>query len=56
MKREKWAPAFENYTFKEKDGATEVLVDIDIDEKEAETFNKMWLVALQKLKEIAEKQ
>ena len=52
---QKWAPAFENYTFKEHDGATEVLVDLDVDETEAETFNKMWLEALQKLKEIAEK-
>lgn len=51
----KWAPAFENYTFKEKDGTTEVLVDMDIDEKEAEMFNKMWPDALQKLKELAEK-
>jgi hypothetical protein len=51
----KWAPAFENYSFKEKDGATEVLVDLDVDEKEAEMFNKMWPAALQKLKEIAEK-
>lgn len=51
----KWAPAFENYTFKEKDGTTEVRVDIDIDEKEAEMFNKMWPDALRKLKELAEK-
>jgi hypothetical protein len=51
----KWAPAFENYTFKEKDGATEVLVDMDIDEKEAEIFNKMWPDALQRLKAIAER-
>ena len=50
----KWAPAFENYTFEEKDGATEVLVDMDIDEKEAEIFNKMWPDALQRLKAIAE--
>jgi hypothetical protein len=50
----KWAPAFENYTFKEKDGATEVLVDMDIDEKEAEIFNKMWPDALQRLKAIVE--
>jgi hypothetical protein len=50
----KWAPAYENYMFKEKDGATEVLVDMDIDEKEAETFNKMWTDALQRLKAIAE--
>jgi hypothetical protein len=51
----KWAPAYENYSFKEKDGATEVLVDIDVDEEEAEVFNRMWPEALQKLKEIAEK-
>ena len=50
----KWAPAFENYTFKEKDGKTEVIVDMDIDEKEAEMFNKVWPEALKKLKEIAE--
>jgi hypothetical protein len=51
----KWAPAFENYSFKETDGATEVLVDIDVDEEEAEMFKQMWPSALQKLKEIAEK-
>lgn len=50
----KWAPAYENYTFKEKDGATEVLVDLDVDEQEKDLFNEMWLEALQKLKEIAE--
>lgn len=50
----KWAPAYENYSFKEKDGATEVLVSLDVDEEETELFNKMWLEALQKLKEIAE--
>lgn len=52
----KWAPAYENYSFKENDGATEVLVDIDVDETEKEAFNMMWLEALQKLKEIAEKE
>lgn len=51
----KWAPAYENYTFKEKDGVTEVLVDMDIAEEEAEMFNKLWPEALRKLKEIAEK-
>ena len=50
----KWAPAYENYTFREKDGVTEVLVDLDIDEQEKELFNDMWLEALQKVKEIAE--
>ena len=51
----KWAPAYENYSFKVKGGATEVLVSLDIDEKEKELFNEMWLEALQKLKEIAER-
>lgn len=51
----KWSPAYENYSFKEKDGVTEVLVDLDVDETEAETFHEMWTAALQKLKEIAEK-
>lgn len=50
----KWAPAYENYSFREKDGATEVLVDVEVDETETEPFNRMWPGALQKLKEIAE--
>lgn len=50
-----WAPAYENYTFKEKGGGTEVLVDIDIDEKYDAEFNKMWPAALEKLKELAER-
>ncbi len=50
----KLAPAFENYAFKEKDGATEVLVDMDADDEYAEMFNKMWPEGLQRLKKIAE--
>lgn len=50
-----WAGAHENYTFKEKKGATEVLVDIDITEDWKEMFEGMWPKALQKLKELAEK-
>lgn len=50
----KWAPAFENYTFKEKEGATEVLVDMDAEDEYAEMFNKMWPEGLQRLKTIAE--
>lgn len=50
----KLAPAFENYTFKEKGGATEVLVDMDADDEYAEMFNKMWPEGLQRLKKIAE--
>lgn len=52
----KWTPAYENYTFKEQNGATEVLVDMDITEEYVDMFNEMWPKALQNLKEIAEKQ
>jgi hypothetical protein len=49
-----WAGAFENYTFKEKDGKTEVLVDLDSNEEYSEMFEGLWPKALQKLKELAE--
>lgn len=51
----KWAPAYENYTFRDKDGGTEVLVDMDSEESMAEEFNRMWPEGLKKLKEIAER-
>jgi hypothetical protein len=52
---EKWVPALENYTFKEVEGGTEVLVDMDVAEGEFETmFNEMWPKALAKLKELCE--
>ena len=50
----KWVSAFENYTFKERDGATEVLVDMDTEDEYVEMFEKMWPEGLQKLKTIAE--
>jgi uncharacterized protein YndB with AHSA1/START domain len=50
-----WTPAFENYTLKEKDGGTEVSVDIDVSHEWKEMFEEMWPKALAKLKEIAEK-
>ena len=51
----KWAPAYENYTFIEKDGGTEVQIDQDIEEEHKEMFEGMWEKALQKLKDIAER-
>ena len=51
----KWTPAFENYTFQEKNGTTEVLVEMDINDEYKEMFEGMWPKALQVLKEIAEK-
>lgn len=50
-----WAGAHENYTFKEKNGETQVLVDMDITEDVKEAFEEMWPKALLKLKELAEK-
>lgn len=43
-----------NYTFRDSDGRTEVLVDMDIDGDHASMFNDMWPRALNKLKEISE--
>lgn len=51
----KWTPAFENYTFKEENGVTEVSVDQDMVEELSAEFDKMWPEALQSLKEISEK-
>lgn len=50
-----WAGAHENYTFKEKNGTTEVLVDLDTAEEYKEMFEGMWPKALKKLKDLAEK-
>jgi hypothetical protein len=49
-----WAGAHENYSFKEKNGVTEVAVDVDAAEDFKEMFEGMWPKALQKLKELAE--
>ncbi len=51
----KWAPAYENYTFIEKDGGTELLIEMDIEPDQKTTFEDMWTKALQRLKELAEK-
>ena len=50
----KWAPAFENYTFTAKNGGTELTIEMDIEPKERENFEKMWSDALSRLKKIAE--
>lgn len=51
----KWLPAFENYTFKEVDGGTELLIDIDITDEYKVMFEDMWPRALQVLKELSER-
>ena len=54
-KVKQWTPAFENYTLTEKDGQTEVVVDMDIADEFKAMFEDMWPKALQLLKSIAEK-
>lgn len=51
----KWASSFENYTFTDKGGQTEVLIDIQVDENYVKMFEEMWPKALKLLKEICEK-
>lgn len=51
----RWTPAFENYTFLDKDGGTEVVVELDTIQEYKEMFMQMWPKALQALKELAEK-
>lgn len=49
-----WAGSLENYTFKDHNGKTELLVDMDINDEYEEMFEDMWPRALQKLKALAE--
>lgn len=51
-----WADSsFENYTFNEKDGKTELVVDLNVTDELAGEFERMWPDALKKLKEISER-
>jgi hypothetical protein len=50
-----WAGAFENYTLKTINGKTELKVDLDISDDFADYFLKTFPKALDKVKEIAEK-
>lgn len=51
----KWKGVHENYTFNKKDGGTELVIDMDINEEEKEFMEKAWKEALVSLKKIAEK-
>ncbi len=51
---QKWAPAFENYSFTEKNGKTTVTIDMDIEEEYEPMFNEMWPDALDLLKDLCE--
>ncbi|MBP6809987.1 MAG: VOC family protein [Saprospiraceae bacterium] len=51
-----WSGAHENYTLQEKDGGTELEVELDIDESFGDMFLEMFPKALQKVKELSEAQ
>lgn len=50
-----WAPAFENYTFADSNGGTELTIEMDIQAEQKENFDKLWADALSRLKTIAER-
>jgi uncharacterized protein YndB with AHSA1/START domain len=52
---DQWAGALENYTFNENQGKTSLKIDIDVAEGFKSYFEKMWPLALNRLKEICEK-
>jgi len=54
-KIKEWAGALENYTLKTVNGKTELMVDMDITEEYKDYFVKTWPKALEKVKELAEK-
>jgi hypothetical protein len=51
----KWTPSFENYTFTEKDGQTEVKVEMQTPPEYKSMFEEMWPKALKELKSLCEK-
>ena len=51
---EKWANGFENYSFKETDGATSVTVDLDTSKEFVDYMSKAFPNALKALKEFCE--
>lgn len=49
-----WSPAYENYTFTEKDGQTEVQIEMDCSDEWVKMMSDMWPKAAEKLKDICE--
>lgn len=49
-----WAPLFENYTFTEHGGVTEVQVDLDVAPDFEKDMQEMWPKALESLKKLCE--
>lgn len=51
----KWASLYENYTFTDKDGGTEVSIDMTILDEYKAMFEEMWPKGLEFLKNLAER-
>lgn len=51
----KWIGAIEKYTFKEVDGKTQLDISVDMTEEMKDEMGSLWPTALEKLKEIAER-
>ena len=52
----KWSGSLEKYSLKETDDMTILKVDLDTEESSVESFNKLFPVALKKVKDLAEDQ
>lgn len=50
-----WAGAMENYTLTDENGKTKLVVDMDSTDEFKDYFVKTWPLALEKVKELAEK-
>ena len=50
-----WSGALENYTLKGEGGKTELSVDIDLTDEFVDFFEKTWPQAMNKVKELAER-
>jgi len=50
----KWAGATENYTLKEEDGKTKLIVDMDMDDAYKDHFREVFPQALNRVKELSE--
>lgn len=49
-----WGNAYENYTFVDKDGGTELQIDVDSNDDFVEFFSESWPQGLEKLKKLVE--
>ena len=54
-KNETWVGAMENYTLKNENERTELLIDMDVTDEFKEYMQSTWPKALDKVKELAEK-